>query len=105
MNLKALSLQASAALGNAQLHENFERAQREEALLLEVGSAIASEIHINPLLEMIVDASTRLLDAERGSLFLYDPRRRELYSRVAGGVVGGAIRIAVDSGLSGVTDL
>lgn len=99
--LEALSLQASAALGNAQLHESLERVQREEALLLEVGSAIASEIHINPLLEMIVDAATRLLDAERGSLFLYDPRRHELYSRVAGGVVGGAIRIAVDSGLSG----
>jgi len=99
--LEALSLQASAALGNAQLHENLERVQRDEALLLEVGSAIASEIHINPLLEMIVDAATRLLDAERGSLFLYDPRRHELYSRVAGGVVGGAIRIAVDSGLSG----
>jgi adenylate cyclase len=99
--LEALSLQASAALGNAQLHESVERVQREEALLLEVGSAIASEIHINPLLEMIVDAATRLLDAERGSLFLYDPRQHELYSRVAGGVVGGAIRIAIDSGLSG----
>ena len=99
--LEALSLQASAALGNAQLHENFERAQREEALLLHIGSAIASEIHINPLLELIVDAATRLLDAERGSLFLYDPRRHELYSRVAGGVVGGAIRIAADAGLSG----
>lgn len=99
--LEALSLQASAALGNAQLHENLERVQREEALLLEVGGAIASEIHINPLLEMIVGAATRLLDAERGSLFLYDPRRHELYSRVAGGVVGGAIRIAADSGLSG----
>ena len=99
--LEALSLQASAALGNARLHENLERVQREETLLLEVGSAIASEIHINPLLEMIVGAATRLLDAERGSLFLYDPRRKELYSRVASGVVGGAIRIAVDSGLSG----
>lgn len=99
--LEALSLQASAALGNAHLHETLERVQREEALLLEVGNAIASELHINPLLEMIVDRATSLLDAERGSLFLYDPRERQLYSSVARGVVGGAIRFSVDSGISG----
>lgn len=99
--LEALALQVSAALTNAQLHENLERVQREEALLLTVGSAIASEIHLNPLLETIIGAAARLLDAERGSLFMYDADKRELYSRVAGGVVGGAIRFSVDQGLSG----
>ena len=98
--LEALSQQVSA-LSNAQLHENVARAQREETLLLEVSSAIASEIHINPLLETIVNAATRLLDAERGSLFMYEPGRNELYSKVAGGVVGGAIRISADAGLTG----
>lgn len=99
--LEALSLQASAALRNAQMHENMTRMQQEEVLLLEVSNALGSEIHINPLLETIVDTARRLLDTARGSLFLYDSRSNELYSRVAGGVVGGAIRIPADSGISG----
>jgi GAF domain-containing protein len=40
--IEALSHQAAAALENARIFEKVERAQREEALLLEVVSSIAS---------------------------------------------------------------
>ena len=83
--LEALSHQAASALENARIFEKVERAQREELLLLEVVSSIASEIFLEPLLQKIIDAATLLLEADRGSLFLYDPARGELYSRVAGG--------------------
>ena len=42
--LEALSHQAASALENARIFEKVDRAQREEALLLEVVSSIASEI-------------------------------------------------------------
>ena len=99
--LEALSAQAASALENARAFEKVERAQREEALLLEVVSSIASEIVLEPLLQKIIDAATLLLEAERGSLFLYDPARSELYSRVAGGASIQEIRFPSSAGIAG----
>ena len=99
--LESLSQQAAAALENAQVFERVERAQREEALLLEVVSSIASEIVLQPLLQKIMDAATLLLDAERGSLFLFDPERDELYSRVSGGASVQEIRFPGNAGIAG----
>jgi adenylate cyclase len=99
--LEALSLQASAALENARLFERVERQQREEALLLEVSVSIVSEIHLNPLLMKIMAAATALLDADRGTLFLYDGERHELFSRVAGGIASEEIRFPAAAGIAG----
>ena len=99
--LEALSHQAASALENARIFEKVERAQREEALLLEVVSSIASEIFLEPLLQKIIDAATLLLEADRGSLFLYDPARSELYSRVAGGAPINEIRFPSNAGIAG----
>ncbi len=99
--LEGLSLQASAALENARLFEKVERQQREEAMLLEVSISIVSEIHIDPLLEKIMAAATTLLEADRGTLFLYDAAADELYSRVAGGITAEGIRFPANAGLAG----
>jgi len=99
--LEALSHQAASALENARIFEKVERAQREELLLLEVVSSIASEIFLEPLLQKIIDAATLLLEADRGSLFLYDPARGELYSRVAGGATIKEIRFPSNAGIAG----
>lgn len=99
--LESLSSQAAAALENAQMFEKVERAQREEALLLDVVSSIASEIHLDPLLAKILAAATQLLDADRGSLFLYDPATNELCSRIADGVKVSEIRFPANAGIAG----
>jgi len=99
--LEGLSLQASAALENARLFEKVERQQREEAMLLEVSASIVSEIHLDPLLMKIMAAATSLLDADRGTLFLYDVARDELFSRVAGGIGGAEIRFPANAGIAG----
>ncbi|HNO64572.1 MAG TPA: GAF domain-containing protein [Thauera aminoaromatica] len=99
--LDALSLQASAALENARLFERVERQQREEAMLLEVSVSIVAEIHLDPLLARIMEAATSLLDADRGTLFLHDPTRDELFSRVAGGMGGDALRFPAHAGIAG----
>ncbi|MDP1536314.1 MAG: GAF domain-containing protein [Burkholderiales bacterium] len=99
--LEALSSQAAAALENARIFEKVERAQREEALLLDVVSSITSTILIHPLLEKILAAATQLLGADRGSLFLFDPASNELWSRVAGGESSGQIRFPATAGIAG----
>ena len=99
--LEGLSLQASAALENARLFEKVERQQREEAMLLEVSISIVSEIQLDPLLMKIMAAATALLDADRGTLFLYDATRDELFSRVAGGIGSEEIRFPANSGIAG----
>ena len=99
--LEGLSLQASAALENARLFEKVERQQREEAMLLEISISIISEIHLDPLLAKIVAAATELLDADRGTLFLYDPASNELFSRVAEGMVGEGLRFPANAGIAG----
>ena len=99
--LEGLSLQASAALENAHLFEKVERQQREEATLLEVSSSIVSEINLDPLLMKILAAATTLLDADRGTLFLYDAAYHELFSRVAGGIAGDEIRFPANAGIAG----
>lgn len=99
--LEDLSQHAAAALENACLFEKVERQQREEAMLLEVVSSIVSEIHLGPLLAKILAAATQLLDSDRGTLFLYDPKRDELFSHVAGGIDSSEIRFPSNAGIAG----
>jgi adenylate cyclase len=99
--LEGLSLQASAALENARLFEKVKRQQREEAMLLEISVSIVAEIQLDPLLVKIMAAATTLLDADRGTLFLHDAATDELYSRVAGGIAGDAIRFPANAGIAG----
>ena len=99
--LEGMSQQAAAALENARLFEKVERQQREEAMLLEVVSSIVSEIRLVPLLAKILAAATQLLDSERGTLFLHDPERDELFSRIADGIDSSEIRFPADAGIAG----
>ena len=99
--LEGLSQQASAALENAALFEKVERQQREEAMLLEVVSSIVSEIRLGPLLEKILTAATQLLDSDRGTLFLHDTKRNELFSHVADGIASSEIRFPANAGIAG----
>jgi len=99
--LEELSQQAAAALENARLFEKVERQQREEAMLLEVVSSIASEMRLEPLLAKILAAATQLLDSDRGTLYLYDAKRDELFSRVADGLDSAEIRFPANAGIAG----
>jgi phosphoserine phosphatase len=72
--------------------EDFER-------LLDVTRALAHELDLDALLTHIVDAARALLDAERGSVFLYDAKTGELYTKVATG--SGQIRVPPGRGIVG----
>lgn len=69
--------------------------------LMEVTASINSEIRLDALLKNVVLAASRFLRADRGALFLHDPRTDELWSMVAEGMERREIRMAADSGIAG----
>ncbi|HBL15897.1 MAG: guanylate cyclase [Elusimicrobia bacterium GWA2_69_24] len=99
--LEALTGQAAAALQNAQLHERVEKAHKEETQLLEVTSSIASELNLDVLLKKIVGVTTEMLSADRSTLFLFDPKTDQLWSRIAEGIGMREIRIPSGAGIAG----
>ena len=99
--LDAITLHASGALENAKLHENVERARREEEKMLEVANAISTELQLEPLLAKIMSATTELLGADRSTLFMYDKKEDQLWSQVAEGVGTKEIRFPSNAGIAG----
>src|SRR5215831_14243136 len=99
--LEAISRHAASALEQAQMVERLEQARREELDLLAITEAISTELHLDTLLARIVAATTQLLDAERSTLFVYDPGTDELWSKVAEGTEQKQIRMPANAGIAG----
>src|SRR5437764_11975625 len=53
------------------------------------------------MIQRIMSAASDLLDAERASLFVYDGKTDELWSRYAAGLHTGEIRIPSHAGIAG----
>ena len=99
--LEAMGSQAASALVKAQLFEEIVRARREEAELFEVTRAISTEIQLLPLIQKIIATAVAMLDCDRGTLFLNDPKRGELWSMVASGMETREIRFPNHLGIAG----
>ncbi|MCA9522866.1 MAG: GAF domain-containing protein [Myxococcales bacterium] len=99
--LREITTVTASALRNAQMVDFLQRAKEEEELLLEVTTAISQELQLQPLLQLIMDASNRLLDADRSTLFVYDKKTDQLWSQVATGDDTREIRIPASSGIAG----
>jgi Nif-specific regulatory protein len=76
------------------------RTERLEAIL-EILAQWGQTLETDRLLEQIAQAATRLLSAERASVFLWDRGTKTLVGRPALGVEGGELRIPEDSGIVG----
>jgi adenylate cyclase len=77
------------------------RGLREEVQLLEVTRGLAGELNLDILIQRIMSAASDLLDAERASLFVHDPKTDQLWSRYAAGLHTGEIRIPSHAGIAG----
>ena len=69
--------------------------------LLEISKGMGAETNLDSLLELIMREATRALGAERSTLFLLDPAREELWSKVALGLKAQEIRIRSNQGVAG----
>jgi adenylate cyclase len=99
--LDALTSHAAAALEGIRLYEGIQRALYDEAQLLGVTAALTSELQLDVLLVKIMQITTKVLDADRSTLLLYDETTRELCSKIAQGLEGQEIRIGADCGIAG----
>lgn len=67
--------------------------------VLEITRELARPLDLTTLLAKVVDAALMILDADRGTVFLYDAAENVLISRVATG--SGELRIPADRGFAG----
>ena len=80
--------------------EARERIRRLEAVV-EAGLMVNSTLDLAEIGEHIVDIATRLINAERGSLFLVDRDTGRLRSMVAQGLTDGPLTLEVGEGVVG----
>src|SRR5215470_4608318 len=89
LNGGASPAELAAAVGNSSREElarfalDLARSYREKSALLEVTEALGSQLELVPLIQNILQRATLLLRADRGSLFLVDHARGELWAKVA----------------------
>ena len=76
------------------------RVERLEAIL-QIAASWSQTGEMEPLLDQMAQAATRLLHADRASIFLWDRPNHTLIGRPALGVAEGELRIADDTGIVG----
>ncbi len=81
-------------------HSNRRRIRRLEAIL-EIANQWNQTRELQPLLEQMAEAATRLLGADRASIFLWDRHTHVLVGRPALGVENDELRIPDDAGVVG----
>ncbi len=99
--IEAMTGQASAALVSATHLEDVVARRTEEMGFLRLVSDITAELDLDALLQKVMAEATRMLRAERSTLFLVDERTDELFARVAEGDSVGEIRFPASAGIAG----
>lgn len=85
----------------AALRERLQREEEQVRAIQAMGMALGSSLELDQVLRVILDAVTRLLDADRSSLFLVDDRREYLVSRIAQGQEDSEFRLRMGEGVAG----
>jgi adenylate cyclase len=99
--LLELTAHAAYALDSMIELERIKKLRRHEVEFLEVISEISSDINIESLLTKVMSEATRMLDAERSTLFLNDEKTSELWSQVGEGLGLMQIRLPNHLGIAG----
>lgn len=92
---------AAGSLEPHQLAAALAREQKKVALVQEVSRALATVHELTPLLAIIMEKVTELMEADRSTLYLLSEDGRELWSKVTQGGEVVEIRLAVGEGIAG----
>ena len=98
----ASSFERKFIIKNAQLYETAKRAREDISTLLEVSSAISSELELDSLIQLIMNKASEITQADRSSLFIFDPERNELWTKYAKGLGDAVIRVPIHKGIVGM---
>jgi adenylate cyclase len=98
---EAMTSQAALALESAQFIERMQAMRLQEMEFINVVSEVTADIKLGSLLQKVMGEATRLLNAERSTLFLNDEKTNELWSEVGQGLETMQIRLPNHLGIAG----
>src|SRR5262245_4908801 len=99
--LETLTQWLATALAQVKSRQRDKQQIAWQTALLEIAAQWTQTLQMDKLLARMAEASTRLLQAERASIFLWDRASHTLVGRPALGVEKGELRIPDDSGVVG----
>ncbi|MFC1673575.1 GAF domain-containing protein [Pseudomonadota bacterium] len=99
--LQDIATQAAVALQSTEFVERMQKKRSQEMEFLDIVSDVTSEINLNALLAKVMGEATRMLNAERSTLFLNDDKSNELWSMVGAGLDAAVIRFPNHLGIAG----
>ena len=100
--LEAIVGQAAVTLHSSLFVEQMNERRATELKFLNIVSEVTSEIDLASLLLKVMSEATKMLHAERSTLFLNDPRTDELWSQVGEGLGATEIRFPNHLGIAGL---
>jgi adenylate cyclase len=99
--LEAMTSQAAVAMQSTQYIEKMKKTRAEELEFLDIVADVTSEIELSSLLRKVMTEATRMLKADRSTLFLNDEKTNELWSEVGEGLDSVQIRLPNHMGIAG----
>ncbi|MEK7437017.1 MAG: adenylate/guanylate cyclase domain-containing protein [Pseudomonadota bacterium] len=85
----------------AQLFYQMAELLRRTSAITDIANRVSDSLSLDVLFPRLMGVVTQTLNADRSSMFLYDPETKELYSRVMQGNVMGEVRFPSDLGIAG----
>jgi adenylate cyclase len=99
--LQAMISQGALALQSAQFIERMKVRHKQEMEFIDIVSEVTADIKLSSLLQRVMSEATRMLNAERSTLFLNDEKSNELWSEVGQGLESMQIRLPNHLGIAG----
>jgi adenylate cyclase len=100
--LEAITGQAAVTLHSSLFVQRMNERRENELKFLNVVSEVTSEIDLASLLHKVMSEATRMLQAERSTLFLNDFKTDELWSHIGEGLGASEIRFPNHLGIAGL---
>ncbi len=99
--LETMATQAAISLKTTMYIDDMKKGRQQEMEFLDIVSDITSEIELGVLLQKVMKEATRMLKAERSTLFLNDEKTNELWSELGVGIKSAQIRFPNHLGIAG----
>jgi adenylate cyclase len=99
--LEAMATSASVALQSSQFIEQMKKTRQQEMEFLDLVADITSSLDLSMLLRRVMSEATRMLKADRSTLFLHNEKTKELWSEVGEGLNAMQIRFPDHVGIAG----
>ncbi len=99
--LEDMVAQCSLALQSTQFIERMQKLRRQEMEFVNIVSEVTADIKLGSLLQKVMGEATKMLNAERSTLFLNDEKTSQLWSEVGQGLDALQIRLPNHLGIAG----